>query len=151
MSSVRQVPGKAARRARMTFLAGRRHVGPAEVRAWIRHRKHVVSSVAVITLCRFRVPQPRNFPMIGIKIGFGDLRMAASAGVHDVQSEAGFIGAPDGVGSVAVVANGKLLGGSTHLLGMNAVLELLLDAVMAPAAGGRHVGCIDTRIRICAR
>src|SRR5208283_24106 len=118
------------------------------VRAWIGYRKHVVSSMAVVALCRFRVPQSRNLPMIGIKISFGDLRVAASARVHDVQPEAGFIGAPNGVRGVAVAANRKFLGGSAYPLGMNAVLKLLFDAVMAPAACGRHICRIDARFRI---
>src|SRR5271165_3595592 len=43
---VRQVSCEPPRCTRMAFLAGRRHVRAAEVRPWVRNRKHIVSSVA---------------------------------------------------------------------------------------------------------
>src|SRR5271157_475937 len=148
VGSVRQVSGEAPGCARMALLAGGGHVCPAEVRAWIGYRQHVVSAMAVIALCRFRVPKFRDLPVIGLKIGLGNLLVAASACSHHVQPEAVLIRAVDGMSGMAIVAHGKWLAEPAHSLGMDAVLELLLDAVVAPAARVRNVVCVDTRRRI---
>src|SRR5208282_3018549 len=139
VGSVRQVSGEAPGRARMALAAGSRYVRPAEVRAWIRHLKDVVSAMAVIALGRLRVPQLRDLAVIGIKIGLGDLVVAASARAHHVQPEAVLIRAMNGMSGVAIVANRERLAVSAHSLGMDAVLKLLLDAVMAQATRVRHV------------
>src|SRR5208282_1775927 len=145
---VREVSGEAAGRAGMALSTGGRYVCPAEMRAGVGDREHIVRSMAVITLCRFRVPELRNLPMIRIKIGLGDLLVAASAGSHHGQPETVLIRAVDGMGGVAIVANRKWLAVPAHALGMDAVLELLLDAMVAPAAGVGHVVGVDTRRRI---
>src|SRR5208282_974455 len=118
------------------------------MRAWISDRKNIVRSMAVVALCRFRVPELRDLPVIGIKIGLGNLLVAASTCRHHGQPETVLIGTVDGMSGVAIVANRKRLAIPAHTLGMDAVLELLLDAVVAPAARVRHIVGVDTRRRI---
>src|ERR1700687_55896 len=108
---VGQVSSEAPGRAGMALPAGGRYVCPAEVRAWIRHRQHVVRSMAVIALCRFRVSKLRALPVIGIKISLGNLLVTASASSHHVQPEAVLIRAMDGMSGVAIVANWNWLSG----------------------------------------
>jgi len=81
--------------------------------------------------------------VVGVEVGFGDGLMAPAALLHDVEAEVGEIGAPDGVRGVAIVAHRQLLRGVGHLRGVNAGDERLVDAVMAPPAGDRHVAGVD--------
>src|SRR5208282_5875690 len=110
--------------------------------------KHIVRSVAVIALGRFRVPQPRDFSVIGFKISLGNPLVAAPALAHHVQPESVLVGAMDGMSRVAIVANRQFLAGRVHALGMDAVLELFLDAVVTLAARSWHIGWADARLRI---
>src|SRR5450755_610935 len=104
--------------------------------------------MAVIALGRFGVPELRDLPVIGFKIGLGNLLVAAPACSHHVQPETVLIGAVDGMSGMAIIANWKWLAEAAHALGMDAVLELVLDAVVAPAARVRHVVGVGTRRRI---
>src|ERR1017187_4021495 len=150
MGGVGQVSGKAAGCARMGFPAGGRDLSPAKGRARVRYRHHIMGSMAVIALGRFGVPELRDLPVIGFKIGLGNLLVAASACSHHVQPEAVLIGAVNGMSGMAIIAHWKWLAEAAHALGMDAVLELVLDAVVAPAARVRHVVGVDTRRRIGA-
>src|SRR5208282_717874 len=147
---VGQITGEAPGRARMALLAGSCHVRAAKVGAWIRDPKHVVSAVAVIALGRFCVAKPRDLAVIGFKIGCGNPLVAASACTHHVQPETVLIGAVDGMRGVTIVANRKRPAVSAYSLGVDAVLKLLLDAVVTLATGVRHVVCVDTRRRIAS-
>src|SRR5271165_2607596 len=101
--------------------------------------------MAVIALGRLRVSETRDLAVIGFKIGRGNLLVAASAGAHYVQPEGILIGAMDGMSGVAIVADRKRLAVSAHLLGMDAVFELLLDTVVTLAASRRHVVGVHAR------
>ena len=86
--------------------------------------------------------------MIGLKIGLGNLFVTASACGHHIQAERVLVRAVNGMSGVAIIADWKRLAVSADLLGMDAVLELLLDAVMALAARVGHVIRVHTRSRV---
>src|SRR5208337_2840113 len=148
VGGVRQVTGKAPVRTLVALAAGGRHVGPAEVRARIRHLKDVMGSMAVVALGGFGIAKFRDLPVIGIKISLGDVLVAASAGGHHIQPETVLIGAVDGVSGVAIVANWKWLAVAADAFGMDAVLKLLLNAVVTLSTGVGNVVGIDARCRI---
>ncbi len=131
--------------------AGGHHVGAAQVRAWIGDLLDVVRAVAVIALRGLGIAQLGNLAVIGVEVGFGNLLVAAAAGVHDVELELVLVGAANGVRGVAVVANRQGLVRLGHRGGMDALHELLLDAVVASAARRRHVLGIDRRFRVRGR
>lgn len=148
VGGVRQVTGEAAGGTLVALTAGGRHVGPAEVRARIRHFEDVMGPVAVVALGRLGVPKLRDLSVIGIKIGLGDLLVAASTGGHHIQPETVLIGAVNGVRGVAIVANWKWFAVAADALGMDAVLKLLFNAVVTLATGVGNVVGVDTRCRI---
>ena len=92
---MRQVAGKTAGGVGMALLAGLDHVGAAQVRARIGHGHDVMRAVAVEALGGFGVTEARDLAVIGLEVSLGNFAVALAAGVHDVQLEAGLIGAAD--------------------------------------------------------
>src|SRR3989304_7611517 len=105
--------------------------------------KNVVCSVAVITLCRFRISELRNLSVVCVKVGGGDLLVTPAALCHDIQFEPFDVGPPNGMGRVTVVADGELLVRLMHHGRMDALHKLLLYSMMASTACGRDVLLID--------
>src|SRR6266540_3994530 len=98
-----------------------------------------MGSVAVVALGRLGIAQPRNLAVVSVKIGVRLLLMAAAAGGHDGLLEAVRVRAADLVRGVAVAADRQFLVRLRDRAGVNAVIELLLDSVVAVAAGVGHV------------
>ena len=144
VSRVRQVARKAPARAGMTLLACGDDIIMAQMRTSVTYRENIVSPVTIVTLCRFRVPQLGNLAVVGVKIRFGDLLMTAPTFRHDVELEPLHISAPDRVSGVAIVAHRQILLAFSSHGGMNALHELLLNAVMTPSTRRRHVFRIHT-------
>ena len=135
----------------MALLAGRDDVLAREVRAGVGDLLDVVGAVAVVALGRLGVAELADLAVVGVEVGLGDLAVAPAALLHDVELEAVGVGPPDGVRAVAVVADRQLLVGLPQHLVVDASLELLLDAVVAPAAGLRHVRAVHARGRVRPR
>src|SRR5574341_2401867 len=148
---VAQVAGEAAARARVALLTGRDDVLAREVRARVGDTLDVVSAVAVVALGRLGVAELAHLAVVGVEVGLRDLDVAAAALLHDVQLEAIGVGARDRVRAVAVVADRQLLVGLALERMVDALLELLLDPVVATAAGLRHVRAVDARGRVGSR
>src|SRR3990170_2300713 len=148
---VAQVAGEAATRARMAFLAGRDHVLAREVRARVGDPLDVVGAVAVVALGRLRVAELAHLAVVGVEVRLRDLAVAAAALLHDLELETFGVGARDRVRGVAVVADRQLLVGLALERVVDALLELLLDPVVAAAARLRHVLAVDARERIGPR
>ena len=132
----------------MALAAGLHDVGATEPRGRIGYGADIMSSVTVVALGGFHVTQLGDLAVVRVEVGFGDGLMTPAALVHDVEAEVGEIGAPDGVRGVAIAAHRQLLGGVGHLGGVNAGDERLVDAVMAPPAGGRHVAGVDAGTQV---
>ncbi len=118
----------------MTLTAGLENVGGTYVTAGIRHRENIMCSMAVVTLGGLQVPQLGNLTMVGVKIGRRDFLVTLATLIHDLQSEPFVIGTADTMGSVAVVAHWCLALVGGIVLRMYALIELLFDSVVAPAA-----------------
>src|SRR5512146_1839392 len=76
---VREVPGEAARGSRVALAACGHHVSAAEMGARIGDLRDIVSAVAVVTLGRLGVPQPRNLAVVSIEICLRNFGVAAAA------------------------------------------------------------------------
>ena len=135
MRGVSQVTGEAAGGAGVALSARGRHVRAAQVRARIRNREDIMGPVTVIAFCRLGVAKPRDLAVVRVEIGFSDLLVAPPALVHNVEPKASLIGATNGMSSVTVAADGQLFAGFGHLPGVNAVVELLFNTVVALPAG----------------
>ena len=112
----------------------------AQVRLGIRDRQDVVRAVAVVALGGLRVAELRDLAVVGVEVRLGDLLVAPPALVHDLELEPLVVRARD-----RVRASGSRCrpAGSLSVLptvaGVDALLELLLDAVVA--ACRRCRGC----------
>ena len=123
----------------MALLAGRDHVGPAEVRSGIRNLQNVVRSMAIVALGGLGVSELRDLPMISIKVCLRDRFMALAALSHDSELEAFIVRAGNCVRAVAVVADRKRIFGLSDVAGVDTVFELILNPVMTLPACGRDV------------
>src|ERR1035438_4573949 len=135
MGGVGEISGEAPGRIRVALLAGGNHVGAAQVRPRIGDLLDVVGAVAVIALGGLGVSEFGNFPVVGIEIGLGNLSVAAPAGGHDVELESVLVGAADGMSGMAVVANRQRFICLGYGGGMDALDELLFDAMVTVPAG----------------
>ena len=124
----------------MALLACADNVLTAEPRARIGHALHIVCAVAVVTFCGFRVSQLRNLPVIGVEVCFGDFAVTPSALLHDFELESHLVSAPDAVRRMAVDADRQLFLGMSD--SMDALIEPLLDAMVAATAGRGDIGPI---------
>ena len=85
--------------------------------------------------------------VIGVEVRLGDLLVADAALRHDRQLEPFRVSPADRVGRMAVIAHGEPLVRLPLLRHVDAAVELLLDPVVAAAAGVRHVLRVDARLR----
>ena len=67
--------------------------------------------MAVKALGCLGVTESRDLAVVGLEVALGDLVMAAAAGGHDAQLEAGLIRALDGMRGVTGAADGQFLAG----------------------------------------
>src|SRR3990172_9198274 len=107
--------------------------------------------MAVRALCRAFRAQPRDLAVERIEERFGLFRVAAAALFHHSRAESRHAGTPDCVRRVAVVAGREIHTGLRLAGRMDALLEYLLDAVVALATGAREVCGIDGGVRIIRR
>ena len=83
--------------------------------------------------------------MVRVEICGGNLLVTPSAFGHDIELESFDISSADGVSRVTVVADGEFLVRLVDHRRMDALDELLLDPMMAPAACRGDILRIDTR------
>jgi len=145
-----QIAGEAACCVGVALLASGHHICTAEVRTRIGDRQDVVRAVAVKTLGGTGVTEARDFAMVGLEISLSNFGVAFSALIHDFELETGFIGAANLVRAMAVAANRQGLVSPCDGSRVYALDELLLDAVVAGAAGRGNIPRIDGRVRIGA-
>src|ERR1039457_687997 len=128
---VREVSGELPVRPRVALAARGHNVVPAQARSRVVDRQDIVRTVTVVAFRGLQVTQLGDLPVERLEVGVRDLLVAASALVHNVQTEIGEIGALDAVGRMAIGANGQLLAGFVHVRAVDAGGEHLVDAAVA--------------------
>src|SRR5208282_2722981 len=126
VGGVGQVAGKAAGRIGVALLTSGDDIGAAQMRARVGDAQDIVRAVAVVTLGGSGVAKARNFTVVSLEVSLGDFYVALAALAHDFELEAGFIGAADLVGAVAIAADGQFLVGLGDGCGVHALDELFL-------------------------
>ena len=116
-------------------------------------------SMAIVAFGTGRVSQRGSLAVIRLEVSVRDVLVAFSALVHDAELERRNVGPCNGVRGVTIVAVRKL-GHPAHappvvvrvaLDGVNAMLELFIDAVVAAPARGHDVLLTDRGLRITMR
>ena len=148
VSCVGEIAGESTGGAGVALSTGRNYVGATQMRTWVADCSDIVSSVAVVTLRSFGVTQAGYFAVIRVEICFRDLAVTAAATIHDFEFERLLIGTRDLMCRVAIAANRKRLIRLCHAGGVHALIELLLDSVVALSAGIRQVARIHRGFRI---
>ncbi len=91
-------------------------------------------TVTIVALCRLRVSELGDLPVVGLEVRLGNIRVAPSTLRHDLKLEPLQIGAPDRMGCVTLAADGQRLFGLAHFCRMDALHELPLNTMMAATA-----------------
>ncbi len=139
MRGVREVAGELPVRPFVALGAGSHDVLVGERGRRIRRRQDRVGPVAVVALGASLGAEERGLAVDRLEEGLGLVLVAASALARHLQPEVRLVGAADLVGGVAVLAGGEI---GLHPFSpgpVDALLELLLDPVVATPAGRRDV------------
>lgn len=148
MGSMREITGEPAGRPWMALLTCVHNICVAQARAWIPYLEDVVSTVAVVTLCRFRISQLRYFAMIGVEVRLCNFLMTSPALLHDLQLETLIVRPPNRMRRVTIVTHWESFVRFPNPEDVDALPELFFNPMMAPTTGRWNVFRIDAGLRI---
>jgi len=123
----------------MALAAGLHDIRSAEPGGGVGDRADVMSSVTVVALGSFYITQLGDLAVVGLEVGLGDVLMATTALLHDVEAEIRDVGPLDAVRGVAVVAHRQGLVRLGYRCRMDTGVEGLVDPLVAAAAGRGHI------------